>query len=175
MNTYDKIIQNKKEAIELHNNYWLSEVVYSYQWWLIITLLIVPWILWFILTDRSRKKKQLIVGLIVMIVSYLMDQIGSAMLLWHYPYTLTPLERSVFDPVDLSVLPVSYMLIYQYFTKISSYLTVAVLFSFCAAFIGGNLAEAIHVYDIINWQHIFSVPIYFSMFVLLRLIVKKLE
>ncbi|MFV2049648.1 CBO0543 family protein [Metabacillus sp. YM-086] len=110
-----------------------------------------------------------------MLTSFLLDQIGASLQLWTYPVTTTQLPRDVFDPADLSILPMFYMVIYQYFPKWKSYILGQIFFAFFAAYIGGNIYQWLGIYKILKWKHIHSVPIYILMGIAVKWILNKLK
>lgn len=174
MDLYKKIIQLNEQLIDVHKQYWKEEVVFTFPWWFVIGTLILPWIIWLKLVDRKRIKEISYVGVIIMLLSFLLDQFGAALLLWSYPVTTTPLSREVFDPADFAILPLFYMLIYQYFHKWKSYSLALIVFGFFGAYVGGNLYEWLGIYKIHHWKHIYSVPIYFLLGVIVKYMMNKL-
>ncbi|QOR68019.1 hypothetical protein IM538_07770 [Cytobacillus suaedae] len=174
MDLYKKITQLNEKLIDLHKEYWHKEVVFTFEWWFVIGTLILPWIIWWKLVDKSRIKEISYVGVMIMVLSFLLDQLGAALLLWSYPITLTPLSREVFDPADFAILPLCYMMIYQYFPKWKVYSLAMILFGFFGAYVGGNLYEWLGIYKIYHWKHIYSVPIYFLIGVFVKYVMNKL-
>ncbi|MCI3919567.1 hypothetical protein MO973_04890 [Paenibacillus sp. TRM 82003] len=151
-------------------SYWHQHVVYTPQWWTIVALMILPWAIWWKLADRSRMLSLLCVGVQIALFAFTLDNVGASLGLWTYPYTLTPLPREVWDPADFAILPVSYMLMYQWWPQWRAYLVASVVFSLFAAFGGGNLFEWADIYRPLHWSHLYSVPGYF----LLGLIAKTI-
>lgn len=172
---FEKIYDHYEVLRRLWMNYWKTEVVFSYQWWLLIAMLIVPMVLGWIIADKSRLKELCIIWLFSTLVCYVLDQIGSSLGLWRYPYTLTPLEREVWDPADFGILPFCYTILYQYLPRWKPYIFGLISFAFFAAFVGGNLFQWFQIYDIIHWKHIYSVPFYILIGVSLKMIVSKIN
>ena len=52
--------------------------------------------------DKNRIIEISMVGLFVSIIAFILDQIGSSLGYWTYPYTLTPLERDLWAVADFS-------------------------------------------------------------------------
>jgi hypothetical protein len=170
-----EILELNKRLLELCYEYWSSHVVFTFPWWFVIATLIIPWIIWWKLVDKKRIKSISLVGLITMIISFILDQVGTSLLLWEYPVTPSPLPRDVFDPADFAILPVSYMLIYQYFKNWKLFIISQVVFAFFASYVGGNIYGWLGIYKILNWRHIYSVPIYLLMGIVTKKVVDKLN
>lgn len=175
MDKHNKLMKLNKEIAELSKEHWFEDVVFSFPWWFNIFTLIVPWIIWWVFVDRKRIKEIIIVGYFIMITSYLLDQVGASLILWTYKITTSPLARDVFDPADLTILPVLYMLIYQYCNGWKKYIFTQICFAFFAAYVGGNIFELLGIYVMIDWRHIYSVPIYILLGIFAKLIVSSLN
>jgi hypothetical protein len=171
---YEKIENIRQQLRELSFDYWTSQVVFSVQWWIIIASLILPWVLWLKLADKKKMNELILVGLQIALISYILNQIGTSLGLWTYPYTLLPLEREVWDPADFTILPVLFMLLYQWFPRWKSYLRIHVLFAFLAAYVGGFIYEWLGIYKILNWKHAYSVLIYFLIAIFVKFVVQTI-
>jgi hypothetical protein len=147
--------------------YWLEQVVFTPQWWLLIVLLILPWFIWWKLVDRKRIFEILTVGYMVFLIVLFLDEIGTETLLWGYRYRTTPFFH-VLIPYDFTVLPVTYMLFYQWFSTWKSYFWAHVGLALVFAFISEPLLQWIEIYVVYDWKHIYSFPIY----VLIALIIR---
>lgn len=175
MEKFGQIKQVNTDLKELWLDYWITENVFTVQWWIIIAGLIVPHLIFWKVIDRSRIMEISVVGLVIALVSYLLDQMGASLRLWSYAYTATPLAREVWDPADFSILPICYMLFYQWFPKWKSYCVALVLFGFFGAYVGGNFFQWLGIYHMDNWRHIYSVPIYCCIGVLAKYLAGKLK
>jgi hypothetical protein len=171
----DEIINLNKKLGEVVNNHWWNDVVFTFPWWFVILSLILPWIVWWKIVNKKRILETSFVGLFIMFISFFLDQLGASLLLWIYPVTPTPLPREVFDPADLSILPVFYMAIYQYFPRWKSYILILTIFAFLGSYVGGSIYQWLGIYKILKWKHIYSVPIYILMGVIAKWIINKLE
>lgn len=67
------------------------------------------------------------------------------------------------------------MLMYQRFQKWKSYLFAQVVFAFFGAFVGGNVFQWLGIYELLKWKHIYSVPIYLIMGIVVRWVMLKLN
>ncbi|WP_257348859.1 CBO0543 family protein [Pseudalkalibacillus decolorationis] len=150
-------IQGK--LLDLKVDHWSEHGLFSANWWLLLVLLTLPWILWWFLVDRSRLFKILTLGLMVSIIANLLDTLGISWGLWVYKMDIVPGFPQLI-PIDHSVLPVGYMLVYQFFPKWKHFLIVSVIASLFGAFIVEQTFVHIGIYKMIVWKHIYSVPFY---------------
>ncbi|MGO4889936.1 CBO0543 family protein [Anaerobacillus sp. MEB173] len=173
----DKLNEIKmlREALkETWFEHWLNVNVFTLEWCIIVISIVLPLFIFWKLVDKKRLREIIFVGITVALIGFSLDQIGSSLLLWTYPYTLTPLMVEAFDPANFSILPVIYMLIYQWFAKWKSYVYAHIIFAFFAAFVGENIYEWLGLYELTNWQHIFSVPFYFLIGLFIKWFVNKI-
>lgn len=144
------------------NDMWFTHIVFSWRWWLLVLLSIIPWIIWVKLRSKNDTVKLLFVGLIVSIISNALDTIGMNFNLWHYDWKVFPFI-SLYFPWDFTLLPVSIMLLLQFKPNINKYIK-AVVFSFMCSFVFEPLFTFIGVYHPILWEYWYSFVIYTLLF-----------
>jgi hypothetical protein len=154
-----EIIKQKSELKDLSNDYWNNDVFLSFNWWILLFLTIVPWIIWWKLVDRSRMIEILFYGASVSIYAILLDDIGSYFLLWIYEFQLVPISPRL-NPIDLTVMPVTYMFVYQYFKRWKSFLLAQMVLAFGAAFLTEPIFVWLGIYKVLHWESIYSFVIY---------------
>lgn len=174
----EKIMELKMDEVQtnlqqMSVQHWLSYEVFTWQWWLKFACLVVSIIVIFKLIDRKHLFKILTYGLMVSLVSMLIDNIGVNFILWKYPIRLFPIEFFIVH--DTVMLPVIYMLFFQYFRKWKSFIIAHILLSIFGAFIVEPFYILIGIYKEIRWQHIYSFVIYTILAIVLKLIVEKLN
>ncbi len=170
-------LELQSQADALLREYWLKENFLTWEWWLLVALTIVPWIIWWRFVDRKRIFEILTYGFLVMVVSVFFDAIGVEFDLWDYQYRLIPLF-DVMIVYCISVMPVIYMLIYQYYNSWKSFIAANIIVSAVFAFISEPLLVKMGIYIMFKWQHYYSFPIYLSIAIFLRyliLIIKKIS
>jgi hypothetical protein len=153
--------------------FWFNSVVFSYQWWILVGLTMIPYIVWWKVVDRKRFFEIATYGLLIMMLSGLLDAIGVETDAWDYKYDLVPL-LDVFIVYDISVLPVSYMLIYQYFYTWQSFAIAHAVLAVVFAFLSEPLLTWLDIYQPIAWNHTYSAVGYFCLAMLVRWIMGKL-
>lgn len=154
-----KILEGKKHIHELQLQHWLQYEFLTYQWWALLAALIIPWIIWWRLVDKTRTAIILAYGIYIIFVVTAMDAVGCAIQLWVYPITLLPIVPDSVG-IDWGLLTVSHMLIYQYFPRWKSFILAESIFAAALAFLGEPFAEWLNLYRPLNWYHHWSFPIY---------------
>lgn len=170
---FEEIVATQRKLTEMTYEIWAGHCVFTFQWWLQTIFLFAPWYLWWKLVDRKRLKEILLYGLLFIIFTTYLDEIGSELTLWAYPYKITPVFPRLIT-VDITVLPVAYMLIYQYFQTWKSFSIATALAAAVCAFIGEPILIWLKIYKIYNWNHIYSFFIYITMAISLRWLTKTI-
>lgn len=167
------IQQHSKKLNEMTMDYWIHNFVFSLKWWVLLALTIVPWFLWWKIVDKSRITEIFLFGFIIISFSTFLDVMGWNYSLWFYPNTLlgtcTPLI-----PIDYTLLPILYMLAYQYFSRWKSFSITILILSLTFAFVWEPLSEMLNFYKPLKWNHIYSFFGFFLMGVFSRGIVLKI-
>ena len=69
---YSLISQANKDMIDI----WLKYTFLHWQWWLGVSLAIVPWTLWIIFRKKESTNRLLFAGLFVILISSWLDLMG---------------------------------------------------------------------------------------------------
>lgn len=154
--------------------YWLENTLFTFHWWFLITLLILPWFAWWKLVDKKRLFEIMSLGYMVFFIALIFDELGTELLLWGYRYRVTPLLHALI-PYDFTVLPVVYMLFYQWFKTWKSYFWSHVGLSLVFAFIAEPILQWMNIYEQYHWKHIYSFPIYVLIALFVRWATLKLK
>lgn len=143
---------------------WTADIVFSWRWWLNVALTIFPWVIWIKVRNKKRTPQLLFVGLVVIIITNCLNNIGLVFHFWHYDWKVTPLAI-IFIPWDYSLFPVIIMLLLQTKPKINAYIK-AISFAFCTAFILEPFYSWIGLYQPITWKYWYSFIIYIPLYLL---------
>jgi hypothetical protein len=146
---------------------WLREDLFTWQWWLLVAVLVLPWFLWWRLVDKKRLTEIFILGTMILIAVSYMDAVLSELGLWSYKYEIIPLWPRLIS-ADFTVLPVTYMLIYQYCGPWKKYIIALVAVAAFYAFGAETLLKWLDFYHPEKWEHIYSFPIYIALGMLAR-------
>ncbi|HYK73705.1 MAG TPA: CBO0543 family protein, partial [Pseudoneobacillus sp.] len=155
LNNISEMIEIKRKLKELRNEHWLNEAFLSFNWCFLLLITILPWLIWWKFVDKKFLYRIICYGAFVSIFSILLDDIGSYYLLWIYQYQLVPITPRL-NPIDLSVMPVTYMFVYQYFKKWKTFAIAQTILAFGAAFLCEPIFIWMDIYKPINWKLTFS-------------------
>ncbi|WP_231889839.1 CBO0543 family protein [Oceanobacillus sp. Castelsardo] len=164
LNQIDKATQKITEANHLTVEAVMNAFLFTWQWWVALALIIVPWVIWAIFRDRQKSARLFSAGLLVMILSEIMDAIGVSLGKWSYPVKVVPIATVSFS-FRLSVLPVFTMLLLQYKPQINPFIK-AIIFGGAGAYIGLPLLGMIDLHKKIDWSINYSFIILALMYLL---------
>ncbi|HWO97424.1 MAG TPA: CBO0543 family protein [Bacillus sp. (in: firmicutes)] len=171
--THNEMQQQINKLNEMMMDYWINNFIFSAKWWFLLALTIVPWFLWWKIADKSRIIEILLYGLFIISISTILDVMGWNYSFWVYPDTLLGLCTPLV-PIDYTLLPIFYMLAYQYFSSWKSFSIVLLILSFNFAFVWEPLAEMMSLYKPLKWRHVYSFFGYFLMGISLRCLVLRI-
>jgi hypothetical protein len=138
---------------------WINENLFTWTWWFLLGMIIIPWLILVKLIDRKRAPLIWFFGLIVMIITIITDEFGADTGLWIYPTKLIP--YSVFElPFDFSLVPVAQMLIFQYFSTWKSFSIALFLQALIFAFIGEPFSIWAGAVAYYGWNYFYSFIFY---------------
>ncbi|MBI0580119.1 hypothetical protein IEC97_22445 [Neobacillus cucumis] len=172
--SYDEIRSIEYKLAEMKNEYWLHHDLFTFQWWLLLIIFILPWILWWRYVDKNRLKDILLFGSLLMLLVGLLDDIGLNAQLWSYPYKLLQvIPRLV--AIDHGILIVAHMTVYQFFTKWKSFIIVNLVMATIFTFIFEPLTVWLNIYKLDNWKYIYSFPLYIAKAVFVKWLVQRIN
>lgn len=169
-----KIVKTLEKLHDLQSENFWAHVLFAYQWWLLIVMMVVLWSIWIILVDRTRLHIILLAGFIASMLALVMDDIGVSEAMWIYPYPIGSFTNRL-NTVDMAIIPVFYMLLYQYMRRWGPYLITLVVLTLFAIFVAEPLFGELYMYIRIDWKYWYSGPIYAAMGIFVKLVVDKLE
>jgi hypothetical protein len=103
------------ELVHIHqkkHEFWLDHVFLSWQWWFVVLLTVVPWIVLYIGIKRESAGRLLYGGVFLMAISMFLDSYGSELGLWNYKYEVFSFLPS-FLPWDLGLIPILFIFLAQ--------------------------------------------------------------
>lgn len=121
MVTSEMIRQAKMTMHDLVYTKWLTEDLFSPKWWGFVILIIVSYTICFSLLDKRRYTQILLFGSLITVPTIVFDIFASNFSLWSYKSRLIP---TIPSPIvyDLTIVPLYYMLVYQYNNTWKSFL-----------------------------------------------------
>lgn len=155
----DEIIKLKMQLRDIFIPYYLSSELFSWLWWLSVAASIIPLVIWWKVVNKKRLLEICVFGLLMNISSTFLDSIGSTLVLWEYLVHIVP-QSALMTPVDLVVVPVVFMIIYQKFGTWARFIGISTVAAAVIAFIAEPIAVYIGLYKPITWSCIYSFPLY---------------
>lgn len=131
------------------------------------------WFIWFKLSDKKIFNEICLVGFITAVMDLLFNTIGIEMVLWAYPTELFGVVRS-WSVFELTCITVSFMLLYQYFKEWKKYLIAVIILGALGSFIVQPLLIFFKMYKLVNWENLYSFPIYILIGVGVKFITSKI-
>jgi hypothetical protein len=169
----DMIYELESQLTQVRIENWLHQDLFSYQWWLLMAALFIPWLLWGKFVDKKRLIEITLFGAIVVIVTSFLDATLSDLRLWEYNYYIIPLWPRLIS-ADFAIVPITYMFIYQYFQSQKSFLLAMLVVSIFFAFVGEPLLVWLDIYTLHKWEHVYSLPIYIALGALVKFLTQKI-
>jgi hypothetical protein len=170
--TWEQLTNLRLQEQELMLKYWLQSNLFTFQWWLIVLVPLLLWIVWWRQVDRRRFREITYYGLTITLIVFFLDTLGTNFSLWQYPVTFIPLVPTLLG-ADLAVLPVLYMHAYQHSPTLRIFWMRLIALGAFASFIAGPLAEWLSIYEMRYWSHLLSFPSYIAVGLLARWVIVK--
>ncbi|WP_373894241.1 CBO0543 family protein [Virgibacillus sp. CBA3643] len=168
-----QIIERQARFVQLKNEYFFESIIFSYQWWFLLIIAVGLWIVWAIVVDKKRLNAILLVGFMASMIALILDELGLFLALWVYAHHLAPFTHKLLT-VDIAIIPVSYMLLYQHARKWKPYLIKLGLLSLFAVFVAEPIFGVLDIYILLGWKHWYSTPFYFLIGVFVKWMADKI-
>ncbi|MCX7924055.1 MAG: hypothetical protein N3B21_18900 [Clostridia bacterium] len=169
----EKVNELLHEANAELYRFWLSDMLFKWHWWINVALTVVPWIVWIIIRKKESTHRLLYAGSVMALISTLLDTLGMSLGLWGYNSKLIPIIPP-FVPWDLCLIPVSTMILLQYFPRINPWIK-AIVYALAGSFIVQPLAEWIGLYNPKVWKHYYSFPFVIVLYMLANYLFTRKE
>ncbi|WP_417897822.1 CBO0543 family protein [Bacillus haimaensis] len=166
-----KVYQLLEKSSDLHIEAWADYVVFTWRWWLLLGLTLIPWIIWLVYRKKESTHRLLFVGFFTIFISLWLDSMGTQLGWWYYKYELIPFTPS-FKPWDFSLLPVTTMFFLQFKPSINPFIK-GLVYAAIIAFIAEPLFLWLGYYVYPNWEYIYSFFIYFIIYLISHFIVTR--
>jgi len=108
----EQVIQESSELNEHIFNKWLHQEVFSYQWFMVVVMVLIAYVLFFTLSDKRRLSELLLFGSLLAVFIAVYDSIALFAGLWVYYISVFPIYSNLLMG-DITILPLLAMLIYQ--------------------------------------------------------------
>lgn len=157
--SFEEVQKARDKFSDLAYQHWLHDDLFTWKWYLLLILTFFPWIIWWKLVDKNRLPEIILFGALIMIPTYVLDNIGTDLIWWEYPDKLFQMIPPLV-PADLTLVPCSMMLIYQWSKSWKSFLILNFLLSLFSTYIGETLFIWLNFYELKTWKLIYSLIFY---------------
>lgn len=147
-------LEAQRHLAALQSQNWYLNL-YSAQWWFLAFLFFGSWIVWWILVDKQRLPEILLFGLLSIFMFTNINEYGTETTLWWYPIKFLPVFTRLIV-VGIAVLPVTFMLIYQYCRDWKSYIKWLTVASGFFAFVAQPGLKWMGIYLPLNWPYTYA-------------------
>jgi len=154
-----EIVEMTKVLTQARIANWLTGTLFTWRWWFVLALLILPWVGFFYAADRKKLPRLFLHGTFLFILILPLDIFGYEIGIWAYPCKILPFGPLIAF-IDAGPMPVIYMLEYQYFPKWRSFLAMSIIAALIFAFIFEPIVQAMGLYTPLSWKYSYSFPIY---------------
>jgi hypothetical protein len=172
--SFEELEKARKEYLDLHHQYWLDNDLFTFKWWLLLFITMVPWIVWWKIADKKEITHILLFGLFVGIESVLIDIFLTNLRVWAYITRILYLLQPILLPYDLTILPIIYMLLYQKFIQWKSFLIAITLMALLLTFVLEPTLEWMKINKEYNFPSIYSLALYILIAIFSKWIVEKI-
>lgn len=173
VNVHD-VHEAQKTLFETNYTYWMEHVLFSFNWWFLIILSIIPWFFWWKFVDKKRLLEISCIGFLSMLIALCLDLIGTSFVFWSYQFNLVQMLLPLCT-IDMTLLPILNMLLYQLFPKWKSYIVASIVVALIGTFLAEPLFVWMGIYILHSWEHIYSLPIYIAIAISLKWFMQKMK
>jgi hypothetical protein len=163
-------LQEKMTRVDIES--WLDHDFLSTEWWLQLVMFILPWFVFWRFAKREKLPELALYGSWVLVLAESLDHVGYELGFWFYPAELAPLFPR-FEEVNLSALPVIYMLIYQYFPTWKGFTAAITVMALIFTLAAEPALIALGLYTPLHWKPYYGLPIYIAIGLMLKWLVDK--
>ncbi|MDR7865750.1 MAG: CBO0543 family protein [Sporomusaceae bacterium] len=154
-----QIAEMTRQLSQARTENWYATDLYTWQWFFLIALFILPWVAFHCLAHRRKLPRLILFGLILMFVTMGLDLLGYELGRWYYPYKIAPFGPFVAF-VDHAPFPVIFMLLYQYLSGWGVFAAGVVVTAAVFAFVFEPALELMGLYMPLEWEFYYSFPVY---------------
>ena len=153
------------KANEDYLQFWLKNTLFHWDFWIsLVIFTIIPIVFWLKFRKKESTGRLLFVGMFVLIVSSWFDFLGVLYEKWYYTGKVFP-SIPAFIPWDWVIMPIFVMTLIQIKPK-SSPILKGLIFASINTFIGEPLLKWLGFYVSMEWNTLYSFPIYFAIYVI---------
>lgn len=138
---------------------WVQDELFSPNWWLLLFLFSLTIYLWWKKVDKTRLSEMVLYTSLIIIFVIILDELGDELSLWYYTVDIFPLFPPI-TAINISCLPLIYMLIYQYAKTWKSFIIATTVMALFFCFVFEPVFIWIGIYKLLTWKSFYGFPIY---------------
>ncbi len=160
-----------RELAKLSIQNWTSKEVFSFQWFLMIVVLIIVYVVWLKLIDKKRATELLLIGSLesvakLLVVAILLDNILG---LYEYKIRILPIPANVFA-TSVTISPIMIMLVTQYTKSWKGYLLWTAVGNAFLNFVILPIYIYLGISEIHNWNVFYHFLVLYAVAICVRLV-----
>lgn len=148
------------------NASWKQEL-FSPKWWALLGIVIISYVVWWRVADKSRLAHLLLFGSFVTIMRIIFDDLVVGMGLYSYKVRLVPLVHALIVN-DLTTVALFYMIVYQFASTWKSFIIWSAVWSGLWAFVIKPLFTTFGILILYDWNYFYTFIALFLIGVLSR-------
>jgi hypothetical protein len=157
--SYEEVRNLHQQLVDLRLENWVNNDLFSFQWWLLLLVFILPWIIWWRFVEKKRIYPIMLFGSLLMILVIMLDDLGVELHLWSYPVQLFSLMPRLLA-IDQGIIIVAHMFLYQYFKEWKPFIIANVVMALIFTYVFEPLTVWLGIYKLEIWKYTYSLPIY---------------
>ncbi len=170
--SYEEIRELHEVLVQMRIENWLHNDLFSFQWWILLVVFIVPWLIWWVYVEKKRIYEILLFGMLLTNLVIMLDDLGVELHLWSYPYQLLSLMPRLI-PIDQGIIIVFHMFLYQFYKSWKSFVVANIIMAIIFSYIFEPITVWLGIYKLENWTYTFSLPIYVLKAILIKWLVDE--
>lgn len=159
MDIIDIIHRTRLELWSYQLSEWYMHL-FTMRWWFILGIIAIAYAIWWKYVDKRRLTQILLFGSFIAVFRVILDDAGSSAALWLYSVKPLPLGHALFLN-DLTVVPLAFMLIYQYCRTWKNFFIWSIIAEAGFSFAFLPLLIQLDVLRLYHWQ------LYYTFFIML--------
>ena len=149
---------------------WMQEDVFTIRWWALLALFMITVFIGWKKVDKARLKEMMLFYAIIIVFIIVLDEFGEELSLWYYTTDILPLFPPI-TAVNISCMPVVYLLIYQYARSWKSFLIATVVMAAIFCFVLEPVFVWAGIYRMLIWKSYYGFPLYILIAVVSKCVV----
>lgn len=171
MDIVDIIQQARYELWGYQLNEWRANL-FTGRWWFVIASIAAAYAVWWKYVDKSRLTQILLFGSFIAVFRIILDDAGASSALWVYTVKPLPFGHALFLN-DLTVVPLGFMLVYQYCHSWKKFLLWAAITEMGYSFVFLPVLAKFDILRLYNWQFYYTFFIMLITAAVMRAILQK--